>query len=190
MLDEIRKLKDKLLSLVSRGVVDRRATDGTYQVLWGADRASADVEHLEPQGVHFAAPAEASGALLSLGGNKSASALVCASGAVPSGSIAAGEGGLHYLGEWKVFLAADGTLALSAKAPSDWISLASKCDSENAARQSEIEKIMRLLDGGSLPPWVPVPMDGGAALQLAAATAFSTLPATTESVASAKVKAE
>jgi len=183
------KLLTKMRNMITRGVVDSRDKAGTYQVQWSGGRASAGVENKEPQGLHFSAPANADGITLAPFGDRSGAVLIGASGPVPSGTIAAGEGGLHYLGEWKVFLAADGTLALSAKAPSDWVALASKSDSENAAWQTDVQKLQQAtltaitaLNNGLL---VPVP---------ATITAFvastAGVPHTPVSVASAKVKVE
>ena len=155
MEDLIRKLWSRLNSIVSLAVVDRRAADGTHQVLFAADRVSSGVEHLEPQGLHFAVPADAQGALLSPSGNKAASVLVGAGGSVPSGALGAGEGGLHYLGEWRVFLAADGTLALSAKAPSDWVARASLVDARLSAIQSAFDAHGHGGNGAS-PPASPI----------------------------------
>ena len=152
MEDLIRKLWARLNSIVSLAVVDRRAADGTHQVLFAADRVSSGVEHLEPQGLHFAVPADAQGALLSPSGNKAASVLVGAGGRVPSGALPAGEGGLHYLGEWRVYLAADGTLALSAKAPSDWVARASLVDARLSAIQSAFDAHTHMHSPGPNPP--------------------------------------
>lgn len=173
----------KLRNMITRGVVNSRDNAGTYQVSWSGDRASAGVEYKEPQGVHFALPADADGITLAPFGDRSGAVLADAQGVLPTGAIAAGEGGLHYLGEWKVFLAADGTLAISAKAPSDWVALASKVDSEFSRVKSDIQGIVTAIEGG-----VPTPMDGGAALLLSIVSGLAGLPSNPASVASAKVK--
>ncbi len=169
------KLERMIRGVVSRAIVNSRAASKLYQVLWLDDRVSADVEYFEPQGVHFNAAGDAVGALLSPGGNKSASVLLCASGASPSDATAPGEGGLHYLGTYKVFCKADGTLALGAYAPADFVALASRVN-------AELDMLKTAIAG-----WTPVALDGGLALKTALA-AF--IAATPTNVGSTTVRAE
>lgn len=180
MNDDVRKILTKLLNIVTLGVVDNRASDGTYQVLHTGDRASAGVEHLEPQGVHFRAPAEAQGVLLSPGGNKSASVMLNASGPAPGGSVAAGEGGLHYLGTFKIWLDQDGTLHLGQPDPTDYVALASLVD-------TRFLDLLTALTNATI-----TPADGGASLKAgilaSLATAGWALPVGAPSVASTNVK--
>jgi phage gp45-like len=164
------KLARQIRSVVSRAVVNSGNT--LYQVLWQDDRVSADVEYFQPQGLHARVPAEATGALLAPNANKSASVLLCASGAVPTDSIDAGECGLHYLGEWRVFVDADGSVRLTERDPSDFAALASKVDQQLGDLKS------------ALNAWTPVPNDGGAALKVAIAT----FAASASAVGSTKVK--
>jgi hypothetical protein len=65
--------------------------------------------------------------------------LLSAGGAVPPGAIAAGEGGLHYLGAWRVFCRADGGLCLGDQVPADWAALASLVDARLAAIQAKFD---------------------------------------------------
>ncbi len=134
--------------MLTRGVVDSRDNAGTYQVTWSGERASAGVEYKEPQGLHFALPKDADGMTLAPFGDRSAAVLLSSSGPTPTGTVAAGEGGLHYLGEWKVFLAADGTLALSAKAPSDWVALASLVDARISGLRSDLTSLKTAIGSG------------------------------------------
>ena len=133
MIDEVRALKNKVLGMVSRAVLGSRASDGTYQADWSADRTSAGVELLQPQGLHFRAPVGADGVLLSPAGNKSASVLLCATSDTPSDATTAGEGGLHYLGTYKVFLKSDGTVSIGAFSASQWAAVASLVDARISA---------------------------------------------------------
>lgn len=121
----------KLQSLISRAVVD--SGNALYKVLWQDERVSANVEYSEPQGVHFRLPADALGLLLSPGADKSASVLVAAQGRVPTDATEPGEGGLHYLGAFKLFLAADGTIAIGAFSPSMWGAIGDLVDARLAA---------------------------------------------------------
>jgi hypothetical protein len=179
----------KLRNMITRGVVDSLDAAGHYQVLWTGGRASAGVENKQPQGVHFHAPVDADGVMLAPFGDRSAAVLLGASGPVPSGSIAAGEGGLHYLGEWKVFLAADGTLALSAKAPADWIALASKVDARISGLRSDLTSLKTAIGTGFTAVGVGVAANGPAG-KAAFDTAAAAIPAAAASVASTKVKAD
>lgn len=181
MEELLRRLRILIQNLATRIVVDRsEASGGTYQVLWGGDRVTSGLEHLETQGVHFRAPADAGGVVVSCGGQRDGGVLLALGGIVPNDAIGEGEGGLHYLGEWKVFLRADGQICLGAKTPGDWVALASKVDSELEAVRQDISNIHN-----ALTTWVPVPQDGGAALQIKALTVVLS---TASSVASDKVR--
>lgn len=191
MNELIRKLRVRIENAITRAVVDRGDGTGRFlQLLWAGDRVSADVEHLEPQGLHFSPPADASAVLLSPGGSRAGVIALGAGGDTPPDTLKAGEGGLHYLGAWRVFLKEDGTLALGALEPDDFVALASKVDAEIDKLKADVQAIVDLLTGSSTPPWVVVPMDGGAALAAAAATALATVPSSAESVASATVKVQ
>lgn len=127
------KLERMIRGVVSRAIVN--SGDKLLQVLWLDDRVSADVEYMEPQGVHFRPPANADGVLLAPSGNTSASVLLNAQSAVPGDAVAPGEGGLHYLGAYRVFCRADGTLALGAYDPGDGVGV----DALIEARLSELK---------------------------------------------------
>ena len=123
----------RLQGIIKRAVVDLTSSDGTkHQLLHSGDGVLPDVEYLEPQGLHFATPGAAQGLILCPGAQTSNAVSACLSGAVPSGDLAPGEGGLHYLGEWKVFLAKDGTVSFGDQVSADFVALASKVDAEIA----------------------------------------------------------
>ncbi len=161
----------KIQNLVRLAKVD--VSGPTPQVRYFSGRAMSDVPHMEPQGVHFRPAAEASGVMLAPAAEVSSAVLIDAQGAVPSDDLGDGEGGLHYLGTFKVFVAADGTLHLGEKDPEDWVALASKVDDI----VSKLDNMFRT--------WVVAPNDGGAALKAKFTAAFPSAPA---SVASAKVR--
>lgn len=165
----IRGILIRLQNLVRLGTVDR----GEQIQLQGGDVSPA-VPHYEPQGVHFGPVPGARCVVLSPNGVTAQPVALGQSASVPGASIGAGEGGLHYQGTFKVYLAADGTVALGEQMPADFVALASKVN----AYISGLHTV--------LSTWVPVSMDGGAALQLAYNTKFTTAPA---SVGSTKVRA-
>ena len=140
-------LLSKIRGVVTRAVVDLRDSAGRYQVLWGGDRASAGVEHLETQGVHFAAPGDADALLIAPAGDKSAAVLIGMQGAVPGDSLPAGAGGLHYLGEWRVFVSDDGTVHLGSREPGDFAARASLVDAELAAIKADLDALKTAYDG-------------------------------------------
>jgi phage gp45-like len=195
---DLQSLLIKLRNTITRAVTDRRDSTGRYQVQWGGDRASSGVEHIQPQGVHFSVPSEADAILVSPGGDRSAGVIVAASGATPADSLPPGTGGLHYLGEWRVFVSDDGSVHLGAREPSDFVALASKVDAEVARLDAAVTAIKSLLAGPSVPPvgppppgvWVPVPMDGGLALQVAAGAALADIPGAAAPTGSEIVRAE
>jgi len=141
-MEHVRRLRVLVQNLVTRVVVDRSEGSGTYQVLWGGGRVSSGLEHLEPQGMHFRAPADAGGVVVSAGGQREAGVLVVAGGIVPNDAIGEGEGGLHYLGEWRVFLRSDGGVCLGQKTPADWVALASLTDARIEALQSKLDALI------------------------------------------------
>ena len=148
-----------MMNMLQRAMIDRPGDGSVVQVEGLGGRPVPDVEHLQPQGVHFKAPVGAEGLLAAPGGVADTAVLVCASDrrSVPAEDIEEGEGGLHYLGAWKVFLAEDGTLHLGTKVPEeedgDFVALASKVDAFIAFVDAVIST------------WVPVANDGGTALQ-------------------------
>lgn len=107
-------------------------------------------------------------------------------GLVPSSRSLSGAG----VDSDHIVLAREGSAA-------DFVALAAKTDAQLAALRNAIVALVGLLTGPAVPPvgpppsgiWVPVPLDGGTALQVAAIAALATLPATLQSVAATDVKA-
>lgn len=124
------------MNLIGRGMVTLSSADGaTAQVKRMSGRVTPDVEVFQPQGVHFRLPTNAEGAMVSPAGVADNAVLVGASDRrnLPSESIELGEGGLHYLGTYKVFLNADGTVCLGDKEATDFVALASLVDARITA---------------------------------------------------------
>lgn len=146
-IEHIRKLRVLLQNLVTRVVIDR--ADGmTYQAIWGGGRVTSGLEHLETQGVHFRVPADAGGVVVAAGGQREAGVLLVSGGIVPQEEIGPGEGGLHYLGEWKLFLRSDGLLCLGEKLPTDWVALASKVDAELSKIKDDLSALKTAVGAG------------------------------------------
>lgn len=171
---------DGLSAMVKRAVVrlvdDARKVQ-QLQVSLLAGEVAEDVEHMQPYGVSFRPPTGSEAVALSVNGDSSHVLVlgVQRRDDRPTGETNDGAGGLYCLGEWRVYLdPTDGTLHLGAKAPGDWVALASKTD-------AEIARIWQVLT-----TWTVVSQDGGAALQTAAIAA----EAAVQSVASSAVKCE
>lgn len=153
----------------------------------------ARVENLEPQGVHFAPPAGAQGLAVAPGGVSSEMVTIDVSGTKPGDTLNAGEGGLHLLGTFKVFLADDGTVHLGAANPGDFIALASKVDSELTKIKADLDALKTSYDAhthaAGLLIWpggtVSAPVTGTTGAPVAGAPT----PHSPASVASVKVKA-
>lgn len=163
---------ERLRALLSRVVVDRSGP--RPQLSWLAKRLAPDCEVFQPQGLHFQAPGGAQGVGAALGGDPSALVALGLGADVPPGDIADGEGGLHYLGAWRVFLDASGNVHLGEKDGSNAPSVAADVD--------QLFKDLATAING----WTPVAMDGGAALK-AALSAWVTA-ATSADTGSDKVK--
>lgn len=174
---------DILRNMVTRVFVNRSGE--RPQVEWFGGRVTPDATVLEPQGLHFVAPAGAGGAQLAPGGDPSNAVLVGLGGSKPADSIAEGEGGLHLLGTFKIFLAADGTLHLGAKDPSDFVALAGPVADALQALSDRIAVFEAAFAG-----WTVVAMDGGAALKASyTGSSMATGPGP-GTIASATVKVE
>jgi hypothetical protein len=112
----------KIQNMIKRVIVDRPGT--TPQLKHLGDGVLPNVEHLEPQGLHFIAVAGADGVVVCPSAQTSATVALGLSGPVPTDAIDPGEGGLHYMGTFKVFLAKDGTTHLGQKDPDDFVAKA------------------------------------------------------------------
>ncbi len=174
------ELYRKLQNIVRRAFVDRPGVKPSLAHI--GDSIAPDVEHMQPQGLHFIAPAGAQGVLLAPSAITSSAFALGLGGDVPSDSVQPGEGGLHYLGAFKVFLAADGTLALGSKVPDDFVALASLVDDRLSSIRSAFnahthDAVTTATVGLAGPATVTVSPTGGTISTLA-------------SVASEKVRAE
>ncbi len=157
----LRRIGSRMAASVLRAIVSAASAGGGFPklsiVTIGA-RTIPDVEYLQPQGVYFLPPSDAEGVALAPSGQTSAALVVCASSrsGSPSESLQAGEGGLHLLGTYKVFLAADGKLSLGAKEPDDFAALASKVDAAigalQAAYDSHTHTTACTAGGAAVPP--------------------------------------
>lgn len=165
------ELKRELLAYVQRAIRDATArinlaVDAGIAKLVKDDRGVVvlqveqldgetddQVELWQPYGMSFRPPVESEVLFAAVSGDRGYSVAVCAQkrDQRPK-NVEEGEGGLYCLGEWKVFLAADGTVRLGAKDPSDFAALASLVE-------AELDKIRNAIAAG-----VPTPNDGGAAL--------------------------
>lgn len=112
-------IKNRIKTLIQRVIVDRSDDGGQVpemQIKRFQDRAEV-VEEFKPQGLYFRTPADAEGIMVSPGGSSSNAVLLSAQDRdrwPAGGSIEEGEGGLHYLGAFKVFLDKDGIVYLGA----------------------------------------------------------------------------
>lgn len=135
------------------------------------------VEYWQAYGLSFRPPRESEVLFASVGGDRGHAVAVTVQkrDQRPKG-VEEGEGGLYYMGEWKVFLAADGTVRLGAKEPSDFAALASKVEAELDVIRDAIANA------------TPGSMDGGAAMLASIVAAFTASPR--GAVGSTKVKLE
>lgn len=173
--------ESKVQNVVRAAVIDQPGA--TPQARYFSGRVVAELRHMEPQGLHFRPPKDAQGLLLSPAADVSDARLVDAQGAVPSDTLASGEGGLHLLGTFKVFLDSDGTLHLGQKDPTDYVALASLVN----ARITQLRADITTLIGATAA--VAVVADG---LAPGTSTTFNGavlgVPAAAASVASTSVK--
>lgn len=133
----MREILVKLQNMIARGRVDR---PGAKPQFVGSNGTTyPDTEYMQPQGVHFALPADAQGAILAPNGQTAAAVAVCHSGDLPSDTVLPGEGGLHLLGTFKVYLNLDGTLSLGEQMPADFVALASLVDQSFAHLKAAID---------------------------------------------------
>lgn len=128
MIDQnFRRLRLKLANLITRAFVDRPGK--RYQVSGVGENSRPDVQHMEPQGLHFRAPSGAEGLAVCPGGVPENVVLLNAQGTLPTATLAPGEGGLHFLGTFAVYLDADGKVHLGGgTSAADFVALAAKVD--------------------------------------------------------------
>lgn len=127
-----------------------------------AARPHDDVEHFQGQGVSFLPPKGSEAVALAVGGD-AAHLVALAAGdrrKRPTDLTDEGTGGLHYLGEWKVFLDSSGVVHIGEKAGAQPIARADDVKAQLDKIQTDIQKIHDMFSN-----WTPVPNDGGAALK-------------------------
>lgn len=119
--------------LFLRGRINRPASGATLpQASWfGGARVTPDVDHLQGPGIYFVAQKGAHVLGICPSADPAVAVILGGDGPRPATeetaeNPSAGEGGLHYLGAWKVFLRQDGKLCLGAQVPTDAVALASK----------------------------------------------------------------
>jgi hypothetical protein len=145
-----RALATKIVNLCVRAVVTRSGEQ--YQAQWLGDRITPPVENFQPQGLHFRVPVGAEHLLLSPCGETSAAVMVGAHkrSAMPKDKIGEGEGGLHYLGTFAVFVGKDGTVHLGGGiGASDYVALAKKVDAALTTIQSTFDAHTHPAPGGA-----------------------------------------
>ena len=131
-----------IANVITRAIVNRIDPDGAIaQVMGLGGHTTPEVEVFQPQGVHFKLASGAEGILAAPTGDAGNAVFIAANDrtALPDDALLTGEGGLHLEGDWKVFLATDGTLHLSQKDPTDFVALASKVDAALALLQAAFD---------------------------------------------------
>lgn len=172
-----------MANALTRCLINRSDPDGFgVQVTWVSGRTTPDVENFQPQGLHFRLPAKSEGIAAAPSGIADNAVVVGASkrSALPDDALLEGEGGLHYLGEYKVFLKADGSLALGSKDPTDFIALASLVD-------DAIQNLILAIQAGFTAGGGAGPAYAGGSVQK---TAFDALTAAVLPTGSTTIKAE
>lgn len=171
-MTELRELWGAVRGVVVDTVIESWDTiAGHVKAKWaGNARITPNVEPLFPQGVYFGIPAGARGVLLApLADPSRAKALV--QGDVPPTLLGfddatpvmlqEGEGGLHFLGTWQVFVHSDGVIL--GGVPTDAIFPLARSDRTEVVLQAIADRVRRIED--VVDGWTPVPNDGGAALK-------------------------
>jgi hypothetical protein len=138
----MRELWAALRGLIVDTVIESRdALTDRVKATWAGRRITPNVEPLFPQGVWFGVPGDARGVLFSpLGDPSRAKALVQGTGPSNVTPAVDGEGGLHYLGAWRVWVA-DGVVILGG-GPDDASELLVRAD----RLQTELDAIKTYLD--------------------------------------------
>lgn len=180
MEQTIRRLRNRVANMILRAVVDRPGP--RYQIQTVGDNARPDIQHMEPQGLHFRAPAGAEGLAVAPTNAPENTVLVLAQGDTPEDALAVGEGGLHYLGEFKVFLKANGEVHLAGGA--NFVALANLVNDRHDTIRADLTTLKNATNA------LAVVLDGiapGTSTTFSGAT--SAVPQTLASVAASKVKA-
>ncbi len=162
---------------VARGTINRNEPDGAFaQVNTVGGRPRPETEVLQGQGVHFKAPDGSDCLVLSPVGDPGNAVAVVAGKrtALPIAPLLQeGEGGLHYLGEYKVFLAANGKVYLGASTPLvpvDAVALASKVQEMLLQLKDAFDNHTHAVSGGT----AAIPTPSPALISVASEDVFST----------------
>ncbi len=183
--DLFRFLRVKIQNLVQRGVVTLSGT--RYQGTHMGGRVADELESFEPQGLHFRAPVGAEYVQLHPGAEPANALMICAHdrGGLPADELEQGEGGLHLLGTYKVFLDSDGKVHIGGgAAASDFVALAAKVKTEIERLAADVSTLKSATQNLALAVDALVPGAG-----LAFGSDSAGVPHATQSVAAANVKA-
>lgn len=121
MFDRVREMLEAKIAAIVQRVVVNLVNDGTMmqtvQVDGLAGQTDDTVERLQGYGISFNPPEGSEGLALSPGGERKAMIVLLLEDREqrPTGANP-GEGGLYYMGAWKVFLKDDGTLRIGSEA--------------------------------------------------------------------------
>jgi hypothetical protein len=158
--------------------VDRSSDEGrrgSYQVAHYGGRITPDMEVLQPQGLHFHVPERADGIMVSPAGEMTNAVLLAPCGDTPGGEGAEpGEGGLHYLGAYKVFLNAAGEVHLGQQVATNFVALANLVDARLSAIVSYINNHVHVVSNATPAGPGPVVAAAPAAPLAAQATVAAT----------------
>ena len=163
----MRELWAALRGLIVDTVIESwDASAGRVKAAWAGRRITPNVEPVFPQGVYFGVPAGARGVLFApLGDPSRAKAL--AQGTIPSTSVEGGEGGLHYLSAWRVWVDADGVILAADPADTSYFLVrADRLQTELTAIKTYIDAHTHsgvVTGGGTSGPPAPMPAPGDAA---------------------------
>jgi phage gp45-like len=130
VMDALRKLRQRVDAMVTRGVIEA-VNDGLktqrLKLTLLADESTPAVEHMQPYGLSFVPPAGAEAIALCIGGARSHTVVLCAQhpNERPKGSPAQ-TGGLYTKAEWRLFIDKDGLVHIGAQAGADFVALAQR----------------------------------------------------------------
>ncbi len=125
--DLFRRLRVKIQNLVQRGVVTVSANGNRYQGRHMGGRVADELENFQPQGLHFRVPLRAEYIQVHPAAEPANAVMLGAHvrGTLPTDAIPEGTGGLHYLGEFAVYIDEDQIVHLGGGiAAADFVALA------------------------------------------------------------------
>jgi phage baseplate assembly protein V len=147
-----RPLAARVGAMVKRAILERiDDSQGTQlvQVSLLGDEVQDRCEHLQPYGVSFHPPRGSEGVAVAVQGDGSHRLVLGAASRQhrPTG-VEEGEGGLYYLGEWKVFLDAQGHVHLGAKEGAAKMARADRVEAELAKIRDALNDVSGGAAGG------------------------------------------